>query len=681
MTEAEINRIIMLGPFEISKGGCTITLGDTEAKVSPRAMDVLIYMIEHADRIISTEELLHRFWSSVASDHAVHKSIAELRAAMGDSVRRQRYIKTVPKRGYKLLAPVIRDSATEAPAPQPLPARMKQYLELFDLRQFAVACTAVIVLLGLGWLAESQRQVQLPGDEFVIGVAPFRFESNGMDTNRYLVDGLTSTLINGLSNLGPLRVLSLNSGLEPAGGRAGASRLPSQVTHVLQGTLIQADDRLRVIVNLVQAHDGILEYSGRFDMSQGDLFKIQDAIVGNIVNALAIHLDDENRAQMEDWGTRDAIAYDRFMKGDFHNAQFNPDDWHLAIGYYQEAIALDPAFVNAYLGVVTAANNLSVYSRNEERRELIRLVADMHRAVASLDQNHPALESIRAVELRMAGNEYRQEEAVLRQQILSGNPPDFAMAHYALLLMSGRLYDEASRFLDRAEHVGPFELSPDEIWSYRVSLLPPAESIPARKLQLQERPKHIGFLGALARELTVMGRYQEAQPYLERQRMADSVGISWQLTNSIVEASRGLMNREDGQFRMSGSPDQDAAYTHGAASFIMGDFATGAEAWRSLDPLQKRWLLNLTPQMEMYYPLAINASSEYQNLLDELDVGKSWQRTLMEGIMVMEGVTGVKLSDTAYSYYQQGRFMLRNNLWTEEQWPVHARATSILSEP
>lgn len=676
MTDSQINRLITLGPFEISQGACTLSIADKEAKVSPRAMDVLMYLIEHAERIVSTEELLHRFWSSVASDHAVHKAIAELRAAMGDSVRRQRYIKTVPKRGYKLLAPVLHDSACDMPAPPSLPTRARHFVELLDLRQLVVACTAILVLLGLGWFAQSPHQGQLSGGEFVIGVAPFRFESNGMDSNRYLVDGLTTTLIHGLSNLGPLRVLSLSNSPEPATARNATARLPSQITHILQGTLIQADERLRVIVNLVQARDGILEYSGRFEMSQGDLFRIQDEIVGNIVSALAIHLDDEHRADMEDWGTRDAIAYDRFMKGDFHNAQFNPDDWHLAIAYYQEAIALDPAFINAYLGVATAANNLSVYSRNEARRELINLVSDMHRAVASLDQNHPALESIRAVELRMAGNEYRQEEAVLRQQILSGNPPAFAMAHYALLLMSARLYDEASRFLDQAGHVGPFELSPDEIWSYRVSLLPPVKSIPARKLQLQERPKHIGFLGTLARELSLTGRYQEALPYLERQRMADSVGLSWQLSSTIIETSGDHPGRQESE-RVA--PEQDAAYTLGVASFMAGDLVTGAAAWRSLHPMQKRWLLNLTPQMEMYFPPSLTASADYQSLLDTLDVGMAWQRTLMEGVMVMEGVTGVKLSDTAYSAYQEKRFMQRNNLWRDEQWPVYTPATHLLS--
>src|SRR5690606_33145746 len=96
--------IIRIDSLEISRDNCTITAGDHEIKVSPRSMDVLVYLVEHHGRVVSPEELLDQFWSSLASDHAVHKAIAELRAAMGDSVRQQRYIKTVPKRGYKLLA-------------------------------------------------------------------------------------------------------------------------------------------------------------------------------------------------------------------------------------------------------------------------------------------------------------------------------------------------------------------------------------------------------------------------------------------------------------------------------------------------------------------------------------------------------------------------------------------------
>ena len=86
MNEA-LNRTLQIGPFAISRGAGTVTLGDVENKVSPRSMEVLIYLAENSERIVSSEELLSRFWSSVASDHAIHKAIAELRAM---SIRNRR---------------------------------------------------------------------------------------------------------------------------------------------------------------------------------------------------------------------------------------------------------------------------------------------------------------------------------------------------------------------------------------------------------------------------------------------------------------------------------------------------------------------------------------------------------------------------------------------------------------
>ena len=689
---AELNRTLTIGQFKISRIDSKIVLGDEEHKVSPRSMEVLIYLAENRNRIVSSEELLSKFWSSVASDHAVHKAIAELRAAMGDSVRSQRYIKTVPKRGYKLLATVLSDtnvpaaSSTDSntiipsdraihshedrPAASSALQRMKLALELMDARQAVVGVGVSLVLIALVWITDIERgQQQEQG--LVIGVPTFRFETmgfdaNGAESNRYLVEGLKSTLINDLSMLNSLSVVSLPDESGSSDTRTLAQPLPDKVSHVLQGTLIQAEDRLRVIVNLVRAADGVHEYSGRFDMAEGDLFAIQDTIVTNIIRALEIHLDEEERARMKDWGTQDALAYERFMHGEFLNAQFNPVDWEQAIAFYQDAIALDPGFINAYLGAATAANNLSVHSRIEKKQELIALVAGIHRTVAAMDRQHPALESIRAMEMRMAGNEYRQEEAQLRQQILSGSPPPFAMAHYALLLIGARLYEEASQFLDKASEVGPFEISPDEIWSYRVALLPPTEAIDARKRELQQRPKHIGYLGSIARELAYTGKTMEAQPFMERQRQADSEGISSDYTRSVVEAHQGRLHLGNESFGTEIAPGQDAAFTNGVVSFINGDVALGAKFWSELHPLQKRWLINAVHSSEGYFPDAVLNDPRYEALLEALDVGLAWQRTLMEGVMVMQGVTDVALSATAYEHYQQKRFMGHNNLWPSE---------------
>ncbi len=652
------NVSVRIGPFTVTPGAGTIAQDGNEQKVSPRSMEVLLYLAEHAERIVTTDELLDRFWSSVASDHAIHKAIAELRAAMGDNVRRQRYIRTVPKRGYKLQISLQSDAAP-APAPS-LIKEVRDTWSLLDVRPLAVGVCASLVLMTLLWLAINQR---LTGgsDSLVIGVPPLRFESNGSETNRYLVDGLTSTLINDLSMLDALSVVAL-----PASTQA-SPEAPRQVSHVLQGTLIQAEDRLRVLVNLVRTRDGVHEYSGRFDMAEGDLFAIQDTIVSNIISALEIHLDAEERARMHDWGTQDAMAYDRFLKGEFHSAQFNPADWELAINWYEQALDLDPGFVNAWLGLAAAANNLSVYARLPHKQALIEKVAGVHRAVAAIAREHEALETIRAIEMRMAGTEYRQEEALLRQQILSGNPPAFAMAHYAQLLLGARLYDEAAQFLDKAAAVGPFEISPDELWSYRIALLPPEQAIEARKQELLIRPKHVGFLGALARDLTMSGDPVAAAPFLERQRQADSEGVAADYTRALIEAWHGRLPPHSDAFAAEVVKGQEAAYSNGVLSFLHGDVSLGGQFWNAMHPLQKRWLLLMTHTAERGFPASVVDNPAYHAVLEELDVGVSWQRTLMEGVMVLEGVTGVALSDTAYEHYQQGRFMSRNNLWGQPE--------------
>jgi len=155
MKMLESHHVIKIDALEISRDNCTITSGDEEIKISPRSMDVLIYLAEHSGRVVSPEELLDQFWSALASDHAVHKAIAELRAAMGDSVRRQRYIKTVPKRGYKLLTdalvaePIQPIASVERAAVPPLAARLR--LPLAGWRQAALcgACSVVLVVFGL----------------------------------------------------------------------------------------------------------------------------------------------------------------------------------------------------------------------------------------------------------------------------------------------------------------------------------------------------------------------------------------------------------------------------------------------------------------------------------------------------------------------------------------------------
>ncbi len=111
----KLNRI-KIGDWEASLTTCTLSQGGTEVKVTPRSMDVLHYLAEQAGEVVSHEELLNRFWQgSFPSDHAVHKAIAELRSALGDDAHHPTYIRTIPKRGYSLIAEVVMTGAPLTP--------------------------------------------------------------------------------------------------------------------------------------------------------------------------------------------------------------------------------------------------------------------------------------------------------------------------------------------------------------------------------------------------------------------------------------------------------------------------------------------------------------------------------------------------------------------------------------
>lgn len=177
--------VLKIGTLEVSTENCTIAVDGRVTKVSPRSMDVLVHLTEHAERVVSAEELLDRFWSSLASDHAVHKAIAELRAAMGDSVRHQRHIKTVPKRGYKLLVPARNEDPEEPPAAAAIMMQVRQRSRLPGWRQIVCSVVFILAAAGLGVLVEMKRGGG--ASALVLDMAPLCFASTDAQGKRYLL--------------------------------------------------------------------------------------------------------------------------------------------------------------------------------------------------------------------------------------------------------------------------------------------------------------------------------------------------------------------------------------------------------------------------------------------------------------------------------------------------------------
>lgn len=674
MASDKINRY-RIGDWEVSLTSCTLTQGDVEVKVTPRSMDVLDCLAQQPGDVISHEELLGRFWQGTfPSDHAVHKAIAELRSALGDDAHQPRYIRTIPKRGYSLIAEVIRPQAAigapgdaSATATEALPASWHPLQDKRVLAGIGAAVMAIALLVWPGGNVVSDK------DE-VVRLAVLPFVNRGLNTeNQFLTDGLRESLVDGLSKLSHMEVLSPVRGLADNEENRRSERIADRgrdldADHVLHGSVQTAEGRMRVTVQLTRASDGVHQYSEQFDLPIEDLFGLQDQIVSNVVSALSVHLDEEERRQMLDWGTTNAIAYERFLRAEFYYNQFSPDDFQRAIDYYLSALEADPDFVNAYQGAATAANNMAVYSGSERIAQLTELISSIHREVSRLAPNSEALVSINEMKLRMSGTSQIQQEIQLREQILSGNPPGYAMAHYALFLIGARMYEEASQFLDRASDAGPFEITPDEVWSYRSNIQAPRAMLLSAKGQLQERPYHVGFLGTVATNLALAGDFRQAEMYLNRQRDVDKDGLLAHYSEAVIGFLSGEIVLGNEAYHAIMDKGEDFNFTKGAVSFMLGDVETGVELWRHIPPLQKRRLFNVTHSAEKYFPPAVLEDPRYLAVLEELDFGISWQRRLMEGVMAMQPMTGVALSERARAAYEAGTFMARNNLWSEEDW-------------
>lgn len=666
---------INIGDWDVSLTTCTLQRGDEQIKITPRSMDVLAHLALHAGEVVSHEELLERFWhGTFTSDHAVHKVIAELRAALGDDAHRPLYIKTIPKRGYSVIADVrLEPSAPPTPveanvearvAPDTSTATIIPFWRL-DRRLLAGGVLGVVLASALLW---PSQQVDGDKDE-VARLAVMPFENRALNgDNQFLTDGLREGLIHGLSKLSHLEVLSPGKAPEGGSERDFLRARTLRADHFLQGSVQVAENRLRVSVRLVRTDDGVNQYTDQFDLPATDLFGIQDEIVSNIVSALRVHLDESERSQMLDWGTTDALAYEHFLRGEFHYNRFSPADFQLSIDHYLKAIEQDPEFVNAYVGAATAANNLAVYGNTHRIAELSRFVDDIHREISRLAPQSPVLASINEMRLRMSGSSQVQQEIQLREQILSGSPPEFAMSHYALFLIGARLFDEASQFLDRVTEAGPYEISPDEAWSYRNSVAPPDAMLLNAKLELQQRPDHVGYLGTAATSLALAGDYAQAELYLKRQQEADIDGIRAHFTAIVIGFLRGDIHLGNEAYQAAMAVGDDFNFNKGALSFMLGDIDTGIKLWRQLTPPQKRQLFNATYGAEKYFPTEILEDKRYQDLLEELDFGISWQRRLMEGVMAMEEKTGVKLNELSRQAYDNHTFLSRNNLWSAEQW-------------
>jgi len=316
---------LQVGEWTVEPALNRLSAAGRTVKIEPKAMEVLTYLAARPGEVASREALLAAVWPGVVvGDDALTQVVIKLRKALGDASETPAYIQTIPKRGYRLIAPVSRPGSG---------ARRSRPLIAIGLA-LAVALSAAAALV---WLRRDEPERPVAGAEKSLPTVSVRsFEPVGTDPEATLLArGMTADLIADLSRLSGIAVIDATTG-------------SSSADYLVSGTVQRSDGRVRVNVLLADARSGKQIWSERYDRERASFFAIQEELGPRLVQTLPAKVSEEELRRIARPHTRSLEAYAHFQRGQAALGVRQRSENEIARAAFQKAIALDSGFARAY---------------------------------------------------------------------------------------------------------------------------------------------------------------------------------------------------------------------------------------------------------------------------------------------------------------------------------------------
>jgi DNA-binding winged helix-turn-helix (wHTH) protein/TolB-like protein/Tfp pilus assembly protein PilF len=449
--------VVELDRYNLVKGG-------ESKKLTPRAFEVLTYLIEHRERVVEKQELFEQIWKeSFVSDNALSRAIKEIRQVIGDDADAPRYIETVPKRGYRFIAKISDAPGENVATPDTeLAERREEPSDRGRSSNRKVAVVAIgLVSIALALILIIRKPDQ-PVTEMPRTIAVLPFKPLVADRRDEAFElGMADTLITRLSNLRriivrPTGAIRKYSSLDQDPIAAGREQ---QVDAVLEGSLHREGDKVRVTARLIDTRDGSPIWSDHYDEYFTDIFTAQDSVSEKIAKALALELTGAERVQLAKRYTENPEAYQAYVKGRYFMDKRTEEGFHKAIEYFQQAIEKDPEYALAYAGLADCHHFLCGYGLLPPKETYPKAKAAAMKALEIDDQLAEAHTALAVARARYDWDWAGAERDFKRALELN---PGYAEAHqwYAVFsLVIAERFDDAIAEVKRAQEIDPLSLA------------------------------------------------------------------------------------------------------------------------------------------------------------------------------------------------------------------------------
>ena len=291
--------VLRVGEWRVDTAAAVMSRDSESVRLEPRMLRLLQCLVDRRGEVVISDELLNQVWPGViVTPDSVYQAIATLRRLLGDDPKQPSYIATVPRVGYKFIAPVepwpdrpVQQSPTTHPSAESPATKAPRKARRLPLA-FAWAAGVVVVLVAA--LAVLGIHVQIGPEQKSIAVLPFLDLTESMG-EEYFADGMTEELIDRFSKIPGLRVPSATASFYFKGKQETVAEMAHKlgVGYVLDGSVRKSGGMVRVAARLMCGEDGIVLWSETYDRPLDDLLMVQDDIAGEVSKALQPTIGDK----------------------------------------------------------------------------------------------------------------------------------------------------------------------------------------------------------------------------------------------------------------------------------------------------------------------------------------------------------------------------------------------------
>ncbi len=340
MTTHETDTFVV-GDWQVDPAAGTLVRDGTNVRLQPKVMEVLVYLSSRPGEIVTRNELEREVWRGMVIGYdAVTTTVTKLRKALDDDTHEPRYIATIPKRGYRLLARVDRDPQLQATA------------------------------------------FNKPG----IAVLPFKNLSENPE-HEYFADGICVDITTGLAKFHWFIVIACNSSFTYRGAGVDAKKVARElgVRYVVTGSVRRAADRMRISAQLIDADTGRHIWAESYDRSIEDMFSVQDEISEAITTTVAPAFIASEAQRADRKAPENLDAWDYTARGNWYLGRRGRDDIKKAIELFEAALEIDPNNTAALSGLAFALCWVNIFDWHRDRNTIRELAYDSARRAVDLD--------------------------------------------------------------------------------------------------------------------------------------------------------------------------------------------------------------------------------------------------------------------------------------------------------